>query len=230
MIGTTVFEGDRLLVVDKPSGPTSEATAAALGRRLVHRIDRLTSGLLLLADDARTVTRLQRALQRGQVERSYRFVAHGRLAPQRLHSLLVRDRGDGLRGSGTGGKAASCEILDCIVSDDGLTTTGTARLITGRTHQLRIQLAEAGHPLVGEPVYVRDALARGLELIPAARLMLHAARLRFAHPNTHLELDLNATLPADFVSWEAALVDPEERRELLDQGPARLGRRGKTRS
>lgn len=198
MIGSTVFEGDRLLVVDKPSGPTSEATAAALGRRLVHRIDRLTSGLLLLADDARTVTRLQRALQRGQVERSYRFVAHGRLAPQRLHSLLVRDRGDGLRGSGAGGKPATCEILDCVVSNDGLTTTGTARLITGRTHQLRIQLAEAGHPLVGEPVYVRDARRDGLKLLPCPRLLLHAARLCFSHPNTHAALDLQSSPPADF--------------------------------
>lgn len=235
-----VFEGERLVVVDKPSGPTSEATAAELGRRLVHRIDRLTSGLLLLADDARTVTRLQRALQRGLVERWYRFVAHGRLAPQELHSTLVEDRGDGLRGSdlrsrdlrsrGNGGKPASCQILDCVVSADGRTTTGSARLVTGRTHQLRIQLAEAGHPLVGEPVYIRDARRDGLTLLPSPRLMLHAARLRFAHPNTHLELDLEAMLPAAFTSSAGNLGPSEERADLPDQGLVERGTGGGSRS
>lgn len=225
-----VFEGERLVVVDKPSGPTSEATAAALGRRLVHRIDRLTSGLLLLADDARTVTRLQRALQRGLVERWYRFVAHGRLAPQELHSTLVEDRGDGLRGSGNGGKPASCQILDCVVSVDGRTTTGSARLVTGRTHQLRIQLAEAGHPLVGEPVYIRDARRDGLTLLPSPRLMLHAARLRFAHPNTHLELDLEAMLPAAFSSYAGNLGPSEERADLPDPGLVERGTGGGGRS
>lgn len=230
MTARVVFEGERLVVVDKPSGPTSEATAAELGRRLVHRIDRLTSGLLLLADDARTVTRLQRALQRGLVERWYRFVAHGRLAPQELHSTLVEDRGDGLRGSGNGGKPASCQILDCVVSVDGRTTTGSARLVTGRTHQLRIQLAEAGHPLVGEPVYIRDARRDGLTLLPSPRLMLHAARLRFAHPNTHVELDLEAMLPAAFSSYAGNLGQSEERADLPDPGLVERGAGGGGRS
>ncbi|MBI1945480.1 MAG: RluA family pseudouridine synthase [Deltaproteobacteria bacterium] len=195
-----LFDEDRIVVIEKPSGVTSEQAAAAIGLRLVHRIDKGTSGLLMLARDARTVARLQRMLRAGGVERRYRFVAHGAVSPFVLDSELVRDRGDGLRGSGVGGKRSIAEILDCIVAPDQATTLGVARLITGRTHQLRIQLAEAGHPIVGERVYVRDALRSGARLLDATRLMLHAERLRFVHPGTKRAVELCAAVPAALTS------------------------------
>ena len=193
---TVLFDEDRIVVIEKQSGVTSEQAAAAIGLRLVHRIDKGTSGLLMLARDARTVARMQRLLRAGGVERHYRFVAHGAVSPRVLVSELVRDRGDGLRGSGVGGKRSIAEISDCLVAPDHATTLGVARLVTGRTHQLRIQLAEAGHPIVGERVYVRDALRSGVRLIEAARLLLHAERLRFIHPGTKRAVDLCSAVPA----------------------------------
>jgi len=72
------------------------------------------------------------------------------------------------------------------------------RLETGKTHQIRIHFAEDGHPLVGEKVYIRDLKKRGVEPLPAARLMLHAATLGFVHPVTKKKVQLTAEPPADF--------------------------------
>jgi 23S rRNA pseudouridine1911/1915/1917 synthase len=73
------------------------------------------------------------------------------------------------------------------------------RLETGKTHQIRIHMAEIGHPLVGERVYMRDFAARGGELLPSARLLLHAATLGFVHPVTRTQVQLSSPLPDDFV-------------------------------
>lgn len=184
------------MVACKAAGVTSEAFAQALGLKLVHRIDRVTSGLVMLARDARTVQRLQRLLRDGAIERTYAFVANGVVQNGVRESWLVRDRGDGLRGSGVGGKHAVAELNECRpFSSEYVVTHGRARLVTGRTHQLRIQLAEGGTPIVGERVYVRDALASGISLAPSERLLLHAMRLRFTHPNSHRDVDIVADAP-----------------------------------
>jgi len=188
-----VLDEERLLVVDKPSGITSEDAATQLGMKLVHRIDKATSGLLVLAADARAVQRMQKLLASGGVERDYWLVAHGRLERGEISSTLVRDRGDGLRGSGPDGKPARTMIE--ILAHDASTTTACARLATGRTHQIRIHLAESGHPIVGEKVYVRDYLAARHLLIEAPRLMLHAWKLRFYHPMARREVMLECAPP-----------------------------------
>ena len=79
------------------------------------------------------------------------------------------------------------------------------RLETGRTHQIRIHLAEAGHPLVGETVYIRDLLRAGGEPLPSPRLMLHAATLGLPHPVTGEPIDLAAAPPPDFIATLEAL-------------------------
>ena len=202
-----VFDKDRVVIVDKEPGVTSEELARVLGRRLVHRIDRDTSGLLVLADDARTVTRFQRLMREGRVERTYCFVANGVVKAGRRESLLARDRGDGLRGSvrvdtapaaRDAAKLAIAEVSGCVVANDERTTTCIVTLVTGRTHQIRIQLAEDGHPLVGERIYVRDARAASTPLLESSRLLLHAARLRFPHPNRHTLVDVASAVPVDF--------------------------------
>jgi len=199
-----VFDEERIVVVDKEPGVTSEDVARILIRKLVHRIDKETSGLLMLADDARTATRLQRALRSGGVERVYRFVANGAVMNGHRETVLVRDRGDGLRGTPQSlreiddGKDAAMDIACCEAMLGGRATRGEARLITGRTHQIRIQLAESGHPIVGERVYVRDARAAGMILLESPRLLLHAAELRFVHPNTKKDVVVTSALPVSF--------------------------------
>jgi 23S rRNA pseudouridine1911/1915/1917 synthase len=204
-----VYDRERLVVVDKDAGVRSEDVAAALALKLVHRIDMPTSGLLVLAEDARTVARLHKRLRAGLVLRRYRFVADGVVAAGALRSVLCRDRGDGLRGSAlapqnaSSGKASHTDVEDVVVH--GTRCSGVARLHTGRTHQVRIHLAEAGAPIVGERVYVRGARACGQALSASPRLLLHAEHLAFSHPNTHEPLALTAPLPADFVAAAADL-------------------------
>jgi 23S rRNA pseudouridine1911/1915/1917 synthase len=139
------------------------------------------------------------------VARSYLCVAHGAPAEGRIESYLVRDRGDGLRGSTTRrdqGKRAVTHV-EVVRALRGATLC-RVRLETGKTHQIRIHLAEAGHPLVGEPVYIRDHHG---PVIASPRLLLHAETLGFDHPVTGARIELASPLPPDFT----AVLDRLER-------------------
>jgi 23S rRNA pseudouridine1911/1915/1917 synthase len=220
------FEDPQLVVVDKPAGVSSvpyetreRGTAMDLvrdawrrmGRRatatplhVVHRIDRATSGLLAFAKTKRAERALGRQFRAHAIERTYLCVAHGALSDARIESFLVPDRGDGLRGSarqpGQGKRAVThVRVRERLRG----ATLCEVRLETGKTHQIRIHLAERGHPLVGETVYIRDLERDGRAPIPCPRLLLHAATLGFAHPVTGEALRFESPLPPDF---EAALA------------------------
>jgi 23S rRNA pseudouridine1911/1915/1917 synthase len=209
-----LHDSARVVVVDKPADVLSEDVATALRKKLVHRLDRGTSGCLLLADDARAVQRLQKLREAGGLRRVYRFVAHGVVDDDvTLTSTLVRNRGDGLRGTRLAdhldeepGTTAIMRVQRRWVQErDGVVMSGgEAELVTGRTHQVRIQLAEAGHPLVGERVYGRDRIAQGLPMMTSPRLLLHAWRLAFRHPHTHEDVVVEAPLPTDFAPTDVA--------------------------
>jgi 23S rRNA pseudouridine1911/1915/1917 synthase len=208
---SVVWAQARLRALHKPAGVTAEELAQIAGGRLCHRLDKGTSGLLLTADDARTVQRLQRLLRAGGVERRYVAVVHGAPAPGVIDTPIARDRGDGLRGRPwdpqTPAKAAHTAL--CAVPLMGgapVVALCLLRLVTGRTHQVRVHLAEAGHPIVGDAVYSRDARAAGWSLATAPRVLLHAAALTFVHPNTHEPVALTAPLPEDFVALAAAAL------------------------
>jgi 23S rRNA pseudouridine1911/1915/1917 synthase len=124
--------------------------------------------------------------------------AHGVVASGRIESMLVADRGDGIRGSTThahqGKRAVTHVTVERALRG---ATLCSVRLETGKTHQIRIHLAESGHPLIGETVYIRDYAGA---LIDSPRLMLHAATLGFIHPITGERVSLSAPLPPDFTA------------------------------
>ena len=135
------------------------------------------------------------------VDRLYRCVVHGHMEDRRIESRLVDDRGDGLRGSTrkpNQGKRAVTHVR--VLETMPQTTLCEVKLETGKTHQIRIHLAEQGHPLVGEKVYIRDLVKKGVEPLPSARLLLHAATLGFKHPVTGALVQLSSPLPEDFTA------------------------------
>jgi 23S rRNA pseudouridine1911/1915/1917 synthase len=224
-----VFEDAHVVVIDKPAGVSSvpyekreSGTAMDLvreawraeGRRashvplhVVHRIDKDTSGLLAFAKTKLAERALATLFRAHEVERTYLCVVHGQLTDRRIETRLVTDRGDGLRGStrrlGQGKRAVTHVRVKGPVG--ARATLCEVRLETGKTHQIRIHLAEGGHPLVGERVYIRDYLAAEKEPLPSPRLLLHAATLGFVHPVTGVKVQLESPLPDEFVAQMAKL-------------------------
>jgi 23S rRNA pseudouridine1911/1915/1917 synthase len=183
---------------------------------IVHRIDKDTSGLLCFAKTRLAERALHQIFQRHTAARAYLAVAHGDVAAARIESRLVADRGDGIRGSVGRGVGTSRGPLHGAEGQDAIThveplkrlagaTLCRVRLETGRTHQIRIHLAERGHPLVGETVYNRDLYRSGRPQISAPRLMLHAALLGFPHPVTGAPIELRSGPPGDFLAVLADL-------------------------
>ena len=175
--------------------------------RAVQRLDKETSGLVVFARNVQAQRDLQRQFTAHTVLRLYLAIVHG-VAEGGIHeTTLVPDRGDGLRGSwgvfrpawGTPPPEARQAITHVNVEERlrGATLV-SCRLETGRTHQIRIHLAEAGNPLAGETVYIRDWSG---PLLPAPRLMLHAAELGFLHPRTGKEILFREPLPDDFADF-----------------------------
>ncbi|MCA9267505.1 MAG: RluA family pseudouridine synthase, partial [Planctomycetales bacterium] len=151
--------------------------------RAVHRLDRETSGLMVFARSPEAAAELMQQFRQHSTQRRYLAIALGDVAEQTIESRLVRDRGDGRRGSTTlanVGKHAVTHVRP-LESLPGYTLL-ECRLETGRTHQIRIHLAEAGHPLCGEKVYNQPYAARRIvDNSRAPRVALHAAELGFVH-------------------------------------------------
>jgi len=212
-----VFEDDYLIVIDKPAGLVvhpgngnasgtmmnallhhAPQLAAIPRAGIVHRLDKDTSGLLVVARTLTAQTDLVRQMQARSVKRHYLALALGtverdgtvdaplgRHAVQRTKMAIVR----------AGGKEARTHYA--VLERFERATLLECRLETGRTHQIRVHLASIKHPLAGDPVYgkTRSGDAR---LDAFARQALHAWRLALVHPATGAEMAWEAPLPADF--------------------------------
>lgn len=170
----------------------------------VQRIDRDTSGLVVFARTPAAAEGLIRQFADHAVQRVYRALIPGDFPDQTLRSRLVRDRGDGLRGSGRGpGEREAITTVRTVGAWRGGRPPQSyseleCRLQTGRTHQIRIHLAEAGAPLCGDQVYrgpVGEPPLPDLSGVP--RLALHAAELGFVHPASGQRLEFAAPWPRD---------------------------------
>jgi 23S rRNA pseudouridine1911/1915/1917 synthase len=162
---------------------------------IVHRLDKETSGVLVFARTLAAKRHLKEQFRVHSIERRYLALVHGVPENATLSSRLVKDRGDGLRGSTddpTLGRLATTHVS--VLERLPGASLVECRLETGRTHQIRIQLSERGHPVLGERVYIKDYQGRPL---PAPRLLLHAAELGFDHPATGERLRFEQPLPED---------------------------------
>ncbi len=242
-----VYEDEDLLVVDKPAGLVVHPAPghrggtlvnAVLGRRgrftaggdplrpgIVHRLDRDTSGLLVVALNERSHRSLAGQLAARRMGRLYLALSWGRWAepegeidlpigrhPRRRQRMAVVARG---------GRPARTTYR--VAEDHGFAQLCEVRLRTGRTHQIRVHFAHLGHPVVGDPVYGDDRRARGVApalrgsaegmVARARRQMLHAARLSFRHPRTGKELSFTAPPPADLgavLAWLRGGAAPDK--------------------
>jgi 23S rRNA pseudouridine1911/1915/1917 synthase len=224
---TVRYEDDDLLVVDKPAGVVTHPSPGSrdatlvhglLGRAvaggqdplrpgIVHRLDRDTSGLLVVARNDETHRALSRLLRRRTMQREYLALVHGRPPARagRIEAPIGRDPGQRTRMAvdGVGARAA----ITHFTAEEALPgfTLLRVRLETGRTHQIRVHLEAIGHPVVGDPVYAPDSAER----LGLGRQFLHAARLAFPHPRSGELIEVASEVPEDL---EEALERARARR------------------
>jgi 23S rRNA pseudouridine955/2504/2580 synthase len=210
-----VHEDPALLVIDKPSGiavhggsGVSYGVIESLRAQrpqaklleLVHRLDRDTSGLLIVAKKRSALVELHRMLREGMVRKVYLALVKGHWgggaqeirAP--LHKFITAGGERRVAVHGTG-KAAVTRVRPIAASDE--CSLLELELLTGRTHQIRVHLAHAGHPVLGDDKYGDFELNRALAKQGVKRLLLHARRLSFAHPVSGERMELDAPLPPD---------------------------------
>jgi 23S rRNA pseudouridine1911/1915/1917 synthase len=184
---------------------------SSLRLRKVHRLDKLTSGLVVFARTGIAEQMLGRQFFKHTVQRRYQAIVMGKPAPQTIRTWLVADRGDGRRGSLVGeptGRRAKLAIthIESVKPLNSQLSLIVCRLETGRTHQIRIHLAELGCPVCGDPVYViRKDGSRLEDQSGAPRLALHAFELGLLHPTTGESLHWTMDLPADLRTWMSKL-------------------------
>ncbi|WP_088281649.1 RluA family pseudouridine synthase [Ideonella sp. A 288] len=231
-----LFEDEHLLAIDKPAGVAvhggsgvafgvieqlRQARPQARFLELVHRLDKETSGILLLAKKRSALTGLQAQFRERETDKTYAALVPGtwparlKVVDVALHKTLdaagerhVRavpnDHADGRR------SISLVKVVQAFADYSLLDVT----IKTGRTHQIRVHLANAGHPVVGDPKYGDFALNRqlsrgeGLAGVRFERMFLHARRLAFDHPATGARIDLQSPLPAECATLLARLGTP----------------------
>jgi len=223
-----VFEDEALIVIDKPAGKAVHGgSGVSYGvieqlrvqrpevrmLELAHRLDRETSGLLIVAKKRSALTALHDMMREGRIEKRYLTLVPGRWnnplqhVKVALHKYLTGDGERRVRVSDEGKPAHSIVRLVQRWRDYSLLEV---ELKTGRTHQIRVHLAHLGFPLCGDDKYGDFALNKRLESEGLKRMFLHAAKLKFAHPLTGEALSFEAPLPEELQGFVDRLGAPEK--------------------
>jgi tRNA pseudouridine32 synthase/23S rRNA pseudouridine746 synthase len=204
-----IYSDDRLLVLDKPAGLLSvpgigpanqdclarRAAAAYPGARIVHRLDRETSGVIALARDADGHRELSRQFERRCVAKGYVAVVVGLVEPDEgeIDLPMRKDLDPPTAGprhivDHEQGRPALTRYL--VLTRDGTRTRLELHPVTGRSHQLRVHLAAIGHPVLGDDLYASPEV-----VAMADRLLLHAQALSLAHPTTGAQMTFESPCP-----------------------------------
>jgi 23S rRNA pseudouridine1911/1915/1917 synthase len=257
-----VYEDNDLAVVNKPAGMMVHAGSGAtddtrnrgtlvnallhhlrdlssasgpLRPGIVHRLDKQTSGLIVVAKNDVAHARLASMFSRRQVRKLYLTLVQGELAQERgtVNASISRDavRRTRMTTRREGGRNAVShwQVLRRIHGPYGNFTLASVRIETGRTHQIRVHMASLGHPVVGDTLYgaassivplpesSRQARPAALPRLALPRNFLHAAELEFAHPVTDERISLVSHLPADLKDFMAQLSPPAPQRDASEE-------------
>lgn len=229
-----VYEDDVLLAIDKPAGVAvhggsgvsfgvieqlRRARPDARLLELVHRLDRETSGLLLIAKKKSALKALQEQFRNRETGKTYLALVQGdwpaksKVLDQPLHKYLLPDgerrvRVTDRQDADSMHAVSLVRVRQPVDRPAGLNQAAPARFTllevtikTGRTHQIRVHLAHAGHPIVGDEKYGDFELNRQLARLGHKRMFLHAWRLQFTHPVSGQTIELHSELPSDLQSW-----------------------------
>jgi 23S rRNA pseudouridine955/2504/2580 synthase len=215
-----LLEDQHLLVIDKPAGVAVHggsgvsygvieqlraARPQAKFLELVHRLDRDTSGILLLAKKRSALTNLHQQIRDSEPDKRYLALVHGDWQNARQHirlPLFKYSTPDGERRVRVQADGLASHTVFSLVKKYGPFALLEAELKTGRTHQIRVHLASSGFPIVGDDKYGDFGLNRTLQKaegtrVAFKRMFLHAHQITFQHPETGLPVTLKATLPAE---------------------------------
>jgi 23S rRNA pseudouridine1911/1915/1917 synthase len=229
-----LYEDNHCLVIDKPAGVLSQPDAGGtpsvvdlaredLKRRyekpgnvyvgLVHRLDRPVSGALLIAKTSKAAARLAEAFRTGNVRKTYWALVEGevRNAPEVLSDWLVKDAISNRVRTASHAAAGSkpAELALRVLARDGGRTLLELKPVSGRSHQIRVQLASRGWPIVGDLKYGSKTPLRASD--GGNRIALHARRLEFTHPTRKQSIGVDAPVPADLpelARLATRLIDP----------------------
>ena len=225
-----LYEDDDLVAIDKPAGVAVHggsgiahgvierlraARPQARFLELVHRLDRETSGVLLVAKKRAALVALHDAWRQGEVDKRYAVLVRGRWRDAKrvvrlpVHRYVTHDGERRVRVEAEGQHAQTTfRRLAAWPSHDPPLALLDAELHTGRTHQIRVHLTHLGFPLAADDKYGDFAWNRELAKAGLKRMFLHAARLALAHPRTGEPLVLASPLPPDLASYVATLGEP----------------------
>jgi 23S rRNA pseudouridine1911/1915/1917 synthase len=218
------YEDEHLAVIEKPAGVVVHPGAATGNNTIVHgllhhfqnlssaggpvrpgivhRLDKWTSGLLIVAKDDWIHAQLTLAFQQRKVNKTYTALVHGRMPqPSAEISLSIGRHAKNRTRMAThpdGRKAlSSYQVLEEL---NGFSLL-EVRIMTGRTHQIRVHLSAIGHPVVGDNVYSESRYKEFVKKFgPPGRYFLHASKLKFTHPKTGVELEFESRLPSELTS------------------------------
>lgn len=224
---TILYEDDDLVAIDKPAGMVVHSgagvhsgtlvnallhrfhslshTAGDVRPGIVHRLDRYTSGVLLVAKNDAAHQRLSEQFASRRVEKTYLAMVHGKvkLDTGRIEKPIARDPRQRVRMTArlTHGRTAWTEYR--VLRRFNAFTFLEVRIGTGRTHQIRVHLSSIGHPVVGDRLYGAPATIEGKSTLP--RYFLHAHRICFAQPSSGEPVTVESPLTADLEAWASTL-------------------------